>query len=64
MSCDIESHFTPLCIQQVTEAALADLDLHHGLLSLMIGVRESYGSSGAKAQVECPIIKENAIEIP
>ena len=24
----------------------------------------SHGSSGAKAQVECPIIKENAIEIP
>jgi hypothetical protein len=24
----------------------------------------SHRSSGAKAQVECPIIKENAIEIP
>jgi DNA invertase Pin-like site-specific DNA recombinase len=35
-----------------------------GSLSLMIGVRDSHGSSGAKAQVECPAIKENAIEIP
>jgi hypothetical protein len=33
-------------------------------LSLMIGVRDSHGSSGAKAQVKGPAIKENAIEIP
>jgi hypothetical protein len=38
--------------------------LRRDYLSFMIGRHGSHGSSGAKAQLECPIVKENAIEIP
>jgi hypothetical protein len=43
---------------------LLESALRRDVLNLMIGRHGSHASSGAKAQVECLIIKENAIEIP